>query len=142
MFCRIVKTDGGFMEKELIDKLLKLAEDVADVYQKIMVAEVHHQAREVNVYQNQLNFILDFENSLYKRINEHNVEEYKEYLEKICPDITLDILNALFCSLYFSKNLRVYYRLCFLRDSYYMSNETTTKDYIQICAYNFLEKKV
>lgn len=46
MFCRIVKTDGGFMEKELIDKLLKLAEDVADVYQKIMVAEVHHQARE------------------------------------------------------------------------------------------------
>lgn len=84
------------MEKELIDKLLKLAEDVADVYQKIMVAEVHHQAREVNVYQNQLNFILDFENSLYKRINEHNVEEYKEYLEKICPDITLDILNALF----------------------------------------------
>ncbi len=141
MFCRIVKTDGGFMEKELIDKLLKLAEDVADVYQKIMVAEVHHQAREVNVYQNQLNFILDFENSLYKRINEHNVEEYKEYLEKICPDITLDILNALFCSLYFSKNLRVYSRLCFLRDSYYMSNETTTKDYIQICAYNFLEKK-
>lgn len=52
--------------------------------------------QENNVYQNQLNFILDFENSLYKRINEHNVEEYKEYLEKICPDITLDILNALF----------------------------------------------
>ncbi len=52
--------------------------------------------QENNVYQNQLNFILDFENSLYKRINEHNVEEYKEYLEKICPDITLDILNDLF----------------------------------------------
>ncbi len=78
------------MYESLINQLINIATDLSKVYHQIVIAESRSDSSKLKKLKNELIFILNYEDCLYRQINYENFDFFLDLFEHKYPHLMLD----------------------------------------------------
>ncbi len=130
------------MDESLINQLINIATDLSKVYNQIVIAESRSDNSKLKKLKNELIFILNYEDCLYRQINYENFDFFLDLFEHKYPHLMLDLSGVLFSELHFSSLHHVYSRLRFMKELQYIYPECSLKEYDCRYSYSYLFNKI